>query len=62
MSNGYQPVKCSDCGREYICTPGDDYYNATTATDGVCLSCLLAANGLDPQTTPVIGDGLDPRG
>lgn len=62
----WQRVTCRACKREYTCTPEDDYYNAETATDGVCFSCLLAEGGLDPETTPVqvidlTGAGTDPR-
>ena len=37
-------VKCSECGRAYMCVPEDDYYNSTCATDGVCESCLKIDN------------------
>lgn len=37
----WQMVTCSQCGRTYRCTPQDDYYNATTNTDGVCERCLV---------------------
>ena len=40
----YKPVRCKACGREYVCTPNDDYYNCTTSTDGVCLKCLMESN------------------
>lgn len=43
-------VKCRKCGKEYVCTPEQDYYNATTATDGVCWDCLLEDNEARPQT------------
>ena len=36
-----QQVTCAECGRTYQCTPRDDYYNSTTATDGVCTRCLI---------------------
>lgn len=38
-------VKCKACGREYRCTPVDDYYNSTTTTDGSCIDCLAKENG-----------------
>lgn len=47
---GYQPVICADCGRSYTCTLLDDYYEFTTAEDGVCLRCLLARHNLQPAT------------
>jgi hypothetical protein len=37
----WQQVTCSSCGRTYRCTPADDYYGNTTATDGVCEKCLI---------------------
>lgn len=40
--NAWEMVTCSKCGRTYQCTPHDDYYNATTTTDGVCSECLTA--------------------
>lgn len=50
MSDAFwQMVKCSGCGREYRCTPMDDYYNNTTLSDGVCEQCLLALAGMDPK-------------
>lgn len=62
----WQQVTCAGCKRSYECTPADDYYNATTLDDGVCLSCLLAEKGMDPETTPVrviddCGEEWDPR-
>lgn len=36
----WEQVRCRDCGREFQCTPWDDYYNATTADDGTCEQCL----------------------
>jgi hypothetical protein len=47
----WKQVKCRTCGREYTCTPDDDYYNSTNATDGVCEKCLLNKAGI---TTPPI--------
>lgn len=37
----WQQVTCVKCGRTYQCTPRDDYYNSTTADDGVCTRCLI---------------------
>lgn len=40
----YQQVKCADCGREYLCTPGDDHYLRADDPEGsprVCTGCLL---------------------
>lgn len=42
----WQQVKCRDCGREFQCTPWDDYYNATSAEDGVCERCLIGGRKL----------------
>jgi hypothetical protein len=52
MDLGYQDVKCSGCGKEYVCTPNEDYYNATDANDGVCWDCLLEQKGMNPQAEP----------
>ena len=38
---GGQLVTCKECGRRYVCTPKDDYYNATTPENGVCEPCLI---------------------
>lgn len=62
----WQKVTCSGCGRTYTCTPEDDYYDAESATSGVCFGCLLIAGGMNPETTPVqvidlAGGGSDPR-
>lgn len=68
----WQQVTCSRCKRSYQCTPGDDYYGADPEgpmpgpDEGVCLACLLALNGLNPETTPVRvidldGGEIDPR-
>ena len=48
----YQDVTCADCGRTYQCTPFDDYYNSTTATDGLCTKCLLTPERIS-QAIPV---------
>ncbi len=48
---GYKPVTCRTCKRTYTCTPFDDYYGFTDATDGECEDCLIAAAGLDPRKT-----------
>lgn len=45
----WQPVTCRKCKRSWSCTPEDDYYGAESATSGVCLKCLLAERGLDPE-------------
>jgi hypothetical protein len=48
ISAAWQQVKCADCGREYRCTPTDDYYHRPTVdptkrtlTNGVCEPCLV---------------------
>ena len=43
----WQTVRCKTCQRVYTCTPADDYYNSTSAEDGVCEPCLLKAAGLE---------------
>lgn len=64
----YQTVRCRVCGKEYLCTPEDDFYpdDPQDPQVGVCFSCLLRQNGLDPETTPVLvidagGNEIDPR-
>jgi len=37
----YQKVTCRLCGATYVCTVERDYYNSTSAFDGVCGGCLL---------------------
>ena len=64
--NAWQRVTCRACKRSWTCTPEADYYNAESATDGLCFSCLLAKGGFDPETTPVqvidlTGAGTGPR-
>lgn len=48
-------VVCSGCERRYVCTPADDYYNATTTTDGVCFDCLTAGIA-SRRVVVVVGD------
>lgn len=62
----WQQVTCRDCKRTYQCTPEDDYYDAATLDDGRCFRCLLIANGMQPDATPVLavdegGAEIDPR-
>lgn len=49
-----QKVTCRGCGRTYRCTPAEDYYNATTSTDGQCEACLTAEHGLPDVRTLII--------
>lgn len=53
----WQMVRCRDCGREYQCTPEDDYYNATTTEDGLCEPCVLRGAGFTPTPPQVLDDG-----
>lgn len=63
----YAEVKCRGCGKEYVCTPQDDYYNYEDGPGtGVCFRCLLIENNMDPDKTPVLvideyGKEVDPR-
>jgi hypothetical protein len=41
----WKEVKCIECGREFICTPTDDYYG-DTPTSGRCEKCHFASNGI----------------
>ena len=50
----FADVKCKECGKEYKCTPNEDYYNATNATDGVCWDCLLVEKDMEPHPEPTV--------
>lgn len=52
-------VTCKDCGRQYQCTPWDDYYNATNEHDGVCTNCLLIANNIEGPLIVVDPDRMN---
>jgi hypothetical protein len=47
-------VRCRECGKEYVCTPDQDYFNATNNTDGLCWDCLMAEQGLKAQPEPEV--------
>jgi hypothetical protein len=59
----FQQVTCSGCGRSYVCSPVDDYYNSTNLEDGVCERCLLGgktgAKKPEPKITPLLKSALD---
>lgn len=63
----WKQVTCRACGREYTCTPEDDYYGYEAGPgNGTCFRCLLIEHGRDPDTTPVLvvddtGREIDPR-
>lgn len=49
--HAYKQVKCDRCGREYVCTPADDFYCAAEG-DHCCEACLvggLPVTVLDPS-------------
>lgn len=48
----YAEVICRECGKEYTCTPEQDYYNATNNLDGVCWDCLLKESNMKAQAEP----------
>ena len=50
-------VKCSQCPKEYLCTPYEDYYNATCDTDGLCEKCFLENAGVLEMVTVTKIDG-----
>lgn len=50
----YAEVKCKECGKEYVCTPDSDYYNATTTTDGVCFNCLVADTNISKEEDEMV--------
>jgi len=54
----WQPVTCKNCGKQYICTPSEDYYalrgeTLTSLEDGLCWDCFMAATGMKPQPEPL---------
>ncbi len=55
VDNAYAMVTCSHCEKHYRCTPAQDYYNATTAEDGVCETCLLREAGTRPDRVIEVG-------
>jgi hypothetical protein len=65
----YKDVTCSNCGKEYVCTPHNDYYHPPeigpdeyTDENGLCWDCLLAQKGMKPQPEPdYIGGDSEPR-
>lgn len=38
--NAGKQVRCDRCGREYVCTPWDDFY-CTPEGDHCCEQCLI---------------------
>lgn len=48
----FKDVRCAECGKEYLCTPDEDYYEATTLEDGLCWDCFLASVEMPPQREP----------
>lgn len=50
----WQMVTCRECKAHYKCTPMNDYYNATSADDGLCETCLVTGAGLDPAKTVTV--------
>jgi hypothetical protein len=39
-SNAWKPVHCDRCGRDFVCTPWDDFYCAAEG-DHCCERCLI---------------------
>lgn len=48
----WKMVRCRQCGREYRCTPTQDYYESTTLEDGLCWDCFLPSVDMPPQPEP----------
>jgi len=48
----WEMVRCRECGKEYRCTPSQDYFEATTTTDGLCWDCFLPFKGMPSQPEP----------
>lgn len=61
-------VRCKACGRAWLLTPADDYYQPegqpepAGTENGVCFSCLLRIGGLDPERTQVCAMEVDEDG
>jgi hypothetical protein len=52
----YADVTCADCGKEYVCTPDEDYFHpgdfdpeTITATNGYCWTCFMKIMGMNPE-------------
>jgi hypothetical protein len=56
VSFAYQEVTCDRCGRTYICSPSDDFYE-TAEGDHCCEQCLLG--GLRLAGEVLIGERED---
>lgn len=55
-SNAWKPVHCDRCGRDFVCTPWDDFYCAA-AGDHCCERCLVGGRRvvvIDPETSAQI--------
>jgi hypothetical protein len=54
----WQEVKCAGCGKEYTCTPQQDYFTPAgftepkTLTNGYCWDCFMEVTGMKPQPEP----------
>jgi hypothetical protein len=48
----WQQVRCRRCGKGWVCTPEQDYFENTTLEDGLCWDCLMARSDLPPQPEP----------
>ena len=48
----WQQVKCAGCGKEYQCTPSQDYFESTTLEDGFCWDCFMKNQDMPPQPEP----------
>lgn len=46
-----KPVRCDRCGREYVCTPADDFYCAAEG-DHCCERCLIGDRELHTIMLP----------
>lgn len=50
-----QTVGCRLCLAEYVAGVTDDYYDATSATDGLCFGCVLLDTRTDDALTELVG-------
>jgi hypothetical protein len=54
----WQEVTCSECGKQYVCTPDQDYFHPDdfigrkTLESGLCWDCFMEYHGMKPQPEP----------
>ena len=57
----YQRVRCAGCGREYTCSPSEDYFHPAgfeddgTLENGYCWGCFIK------ETAPDLAGQAEPK-